>query len=67
MSWNPFINEHIHPRDGFLLNNVFISILLFADDVVLLASTPGYLDKLYALSRFCELRQLMVNLGKPKL
>ncbi|KAH9318707.1 hypothetical protein KI387_020476, partial [Taxus chinensis] len=40
---------------------VLISILLFADDVVLLASSL-----MRALALFCDLRQLTVNLGKTK-
>jgi len=44
-----------------------ISIFLFADDVVLLASFPEGLERhLEALALFCDLRQLMVNLGKTK-
>jgi hypothetical protein len=41
--------------------------LLFADDVVLLASFLEGLERhLEALALFCDLRQLMVNLGKTK-
>jgi hypothetical protein len=40
---------------------------LFADDVILLASSPeGLQRQLDALALFCDLRQLMVNLGKTK-
>jgi hypothetical protein len=35
-----FLHEHIQDSDGCLLHQVLISILLFADDVVLLASSP---------------------------
>jgi hypothetical protein len=41
--------------------------LAFADDVVLLASSPeGLQRQLDALALFCDLRQLTVNLGKTK-
>jgi hypothetical protein len=35
-----FLHEHIQDGDGCLLHQVLISILLFADDVILLASSP---------------------------
>ena len=35
-----FLHEHIQEVDGCLLHHVLISILLFADDVVLLSSSP---------------------------
>jgi hypothetical protein len=39
----------------------------FSDDVILLASSPeGLQRQLDALALFCDLRQLMVNLGKTK-
>ena len=34
-----FLHEHIHNTDGCILHQVLISILLFADDVVLLSSS----------------------------
>ena len=41
--------------------------MLFIDDVVLLASSPTRLQRQTdALALFCNLRQLMVNLGKTK-
>jgi hypothetical protein len=36
----PHIYEHIQHGDGSLPHNVLISMLLFADKVILLASTP---------------------------
>jgi hypothetical protein len=46
---------------------VLISLLLFADDLVLLASTPeGLQRQIDALAIFCDLQQLTVNLGKTK-
>jgi hypothetical protein len=48
-------------------NQVLISLLLFVDNLVLLASTPeGLHRKIDALAIFCDLRQLMFNLGKTK-
>jgi hypothetical protein len=35
-----FLHEHIQDSDGCLLHQVLIAILLFTNDVVLLASTP---------------------------
>ena len=62
-----FLLEHIQDSDGCLLHQVLISILLFADDVVLQASFPeGLQRQLDALALFCDLQQLMVNLGKTK-
>jgi hypothetical protein len=44
-----------------------ISILIFPDDVVLLATSPeGLLRQLDALTLLCDLRQLTANLGKTK-
>jgi hypothetical protein len=62
-----FLHEHIQDNDGFLLHQVLISILLFVDDMVLLASSPeGTQRQLDALALFCDLQQLMVDLGKTK-
>ncbi|MDF3675373.1 hypothetical protein, partial [Enterobacter hormaechei] len=42
-----------------------ISILLFTDDVILLASSPDGLQLLLdGLASFCDPRELVVNLGK---
>ena len=35
-----FLQEHTQAMDGCLLHQVLISILLFADDIVLLSSSP---------------------------
>jgi hypothetical protein len=40
-----FLHEHIQDSDGCRLHQVLISILLFADDVVLLASSPKGLQR----------------------
>jgi hypothetical protein len=62
-----FLHEHIQEGDGCLLHQVLISLLLFVDDLVLLASTPeGLQRQIDALANFCDLRQLTVNLGKTK-
>ena len=62
-----FLHKHIQDNNKCLLHQVSISILLFIDDVVLLASyLEGLQRHLDALSLFCDLRQLMVNLGKTK-
>ena len=62
-----YIDEHTQVMDGCLLHQVLISILLFADDIVLLASSPeGLQRQLDALALFCDIRKLTVNLGKTK-
>ncbi|KAH9293842.1 hypothetical protein KI387_040956, partial [Taxus chinensis] len=62
-----FLRDHIQEGDGCLLHHVLIYILLFADDVVLLASSAeGLQRQLDALALFCDHRQLTVNLGKTK-
>jgi hypothetical protein len=62
-----FLHEHIQDNDGCILHQVLISILLFVDDVVLLSSSPeGLQRQLDALSLFCDLRQLTIDLGKTK-
>jgi hypothetical protein len=51
----------------YLLQKNYLSISLFTNDVVLLASSPeGLQRQLNALALFCDLRQLMINLGKTK-
>ena len=40
-----FLRDHIQESDGCLLHQVLISILLFADDIVLLASSPEGLQR----------------------
>ena len=62
-----FLQAYIQLGDGCLFQQFLISILLFVDDVVLLSSTSeGLQRQLDALSIFCDLRQLMINLGKTK-
>lgn len=62
-----FLRAHTNADDGCLLHKVLISILLFADDVILLASiAKGLQHQLDALADFCTLRQLSVNLAKIK-
>jgi hypothetical protein len=62
-----FLHDHIQDDDGCHLHQVLISILLFIDDVVLLASSlRGLQRQLDALALFCDLRQLTINLGKTK-
>jgi hypothetical protein len=52
-----FLQEHIQDNDICLLHQVKISMFLFVDDVVLLASSlEGLHRQLDALSLFCDLR-----------
>lgn len=62
-----FLHAYIQPRDECLLHQVLITTLLFVNDVILLLSTPeGLQRQLNALTIFCDLHQLTVNLGKTK-
>lgn len=62
-----FLREHIQDTDGCLLHHVLISILLFANDIALIASSQeGLQRQLDALAAFCDRRHLTVNLGKTK-
>lgn len=62
-----FLREHIQESDGCYLHQVLIYILLFADDIALLSSSPeGLQRQLDALALFCDLRKLTVNLSKTK-
>jgi hypothetical protein len=52
-----FLHEHIQDSNGCLLDQVLISILLFVDIMVLLASSPEGLQRQWdALALFCDLR-----------
>lgn len=62
-----FLLKSSLPSDGCYIHQVLISILLLADDVVLLASSPDSLQRLLdGLASFCDQRQLVVNLGKTR-
>ena len=62
-----FLMKSSQPGDGCYLHQVLISILLFVDDVVLLASSPDSLQRLLdGLASFCTQRQLVVNLFKTR-
>ena len=62
-----FLREHIQESDGCYLHQVLIYILLFADDIALLSSSPeGLQRQLDALALFCDLRKLSVNVSKTK-
>jgi hypothetical protein len=51
-----FLHNHIRDGDGCLLHQVLISLLLFIDDMMLLASTlEGLQRQIDALAIFCEL------------
>ena len=52
-----FLHAHIRDEDGGLLHQVLIVILLFTDDVILLASSPkGLQRQLEALALICDFR-----------
>lgn len=60
-----FLRDSSLPSNGGYLHQVLISILLFADDVILLASSAESLQRLLdGLASFCDHRQLSVNLSK---
>ena len=49
------------------LSGVLIPLLLYADDLTIMSTTPeGLQRQLNALQLFCEQRQLSVNLAKTK-
>ena len=50
-----FLRDCSLPSDGCYLHQVFISILLFVDDVILLASSHDGLQRLLdGLASFCD-------------
>jgi len=52
-----FLRKHTQPNNGYLLHHALISILLFVDNVLLLASTPkDFSRQLDTLSNFCDLQ-----------
>ena len=52
---------------GVTMNGTRISLLIYADDLVLISKSSDGLQKdLDALKLFCESRQLMVNTDKSK-
>lgn len=62
-----FLHEHIEYKDRFSLHQVLISILLFVNDVILLASSPNGLQRQWdALALFWDFQQLIDSLGKTK-
>ena len=62
-----FLHDCLLLGDGFYLHQLLISILLFVDDVILLASSPNGLQRLLdGLASFYDSRELVVNLGKAQ-
>ena len=54
-------------HDAPSLSGVLIPLLLYADDLTIMSTTPAGLQRLLnALQIFCEQRQLSVNLAKTK-
>ena len=54
-------------HDAPSLSGVLIPLLLYADDLTIMSTTPAGLQRLLnALQLFCEQRQLSVNLAKTK-
>lgn len=52
---------------GIQIDNIEITCLMYADDIVLLADTPyGLQNMLNALSNYCDMWDLEVNLNKTK-
>ena len=53
---------------GVSINGVMVSVLMYADDLVLLAQTDAGLQRdINALHSFCIENNLTVNTGKSKL
>ena len=70
--FNIFINDLIEylneAVDGIKLENAKINMLLFADDVVLIADCPNKLQNLLdALGKWCKDSQMMINHDKTKI
>ena len=62
-----FLKDSSLPMNGCYLHFFLISILLFANDVILLASSLEILQRLLdGLASFCDLHQLLVNLSKTR-
>jgi len=60
---NDFINF-----GGFKYNNVWIRMLLYADDIVFIAPDPDILQNMInKLHKYCDLWDLRVNLNKSKI
>jgi hypothetical protein len=51
-----FLREHIQDGNACILHHILICLLLFVDDVILLASSPeGLHRQIDAISSFCDL------------
>ena len=62
-----FLYDLFLPCDGCYLNHVLIFILLFSNDMILLASSPDGLQQLLdGLASFYDSYELVVNLGKTQ-
>lgn len=62
-----FLKDSLLPGDGFYLHQILI-LVLFANFVTLLASSPKSLQRLLdGLASFCDQQQLVVNLGKTQI
>lgn len=60
-----FLRDSSLSADSCYMHQVLISILPFANDVILLAISPESLQRLLdGLASFCDLRHLFVNLSK---
>jgi hypothetical protein len=56
-----------HEGDGALLGDFVIRLLLYADDLILIAkSTLGLQEHLISLERFCSTMRMQVNTSKIK-
>lgn len=63
-----YIREKTHMDDGCPLHHMLIALLLllFVDDVLLLASLKGLQGWHDALASFCDSREFVVKLSKTK-
>lgn len=61
-----FLNSE-HPDIGVNLNYSLVNLLLYADDLVLMAESPEHLQHLLnSLSSFCDLNSMTVNVKKSE-
>jgi len=65
-----YINDLVDAIDvgGFCYNGVWIRLLLYADDIVFLASSPCVMQEMIdRLENYCDIWDLKVNLNKSKI
>lgn len=64
-----YINDLVdHLKGGVNIDDVTINILMYADDIVLLANSPAQLqDMINQLANYCRMWDFSINLSKSKI